>query len=87
MQHTTTISDYAVSLNQRLFLLDVMLKAFKKNKLEGFYKKDMLWHITGRISLLKYKQLLRFYFNNDFQAFWDEVDNLIAEAGGHYGIE
>lgn len=85
MQHTTTISDYSVSLNQRSFLLDAMLKAFKKMKIEGYYQSEMLWQVTGRISLLQYKRLLRYFFNNDFQSLRDEVEELISKAGGHYG--
>lgn len=85
-----TITDYAVTLNQRSYLTDALKTRFKKLGLQdkydiNNYNFSILWHITGRISLLKYKYLLSLYFNNQNDLLITEVDNLISAAKDYDG--
>ncbi len=80
-----TITDFAVSLNQRSYLFDVLLKSFKALEILDQYDKNMLFHITGRISLLKYRFLLKLFFQKRWSELTFEVNQLVKEAGGSNG--
>lgn len=80
-----TITDYAVGLNQRSYLLDALNNRFKKLGILDHYEKGIFWHITGRISQQKYKYLLSLYFNNQNESLISEVENLISAAKDYDG--